>query len=254
MKRELCRIISNDGVKAGYFLMEIESPSIAREALPGQFLTLRCGNSTTPLLRRPFGFHRIKKWSFQVLYEVVGEGTRALSVMKEGSFIDALGPLGRGFPLPNKSANIILVAGGIGVAPLMALAEAANRKSLVLIGARTKDDVLCEREFKRLGCEVKISTDDGSRGAKGLVTGLLKNCLSSIVYGLSSIYACGPNGMLKGVGLIAKDNGIRAYASLQENVACGIGVCLGCAVKTISGYKLACKDGPVFDLNEVVFS
>jgi dihydroorotate dehydrogenase electron transfer subunit len=261
MKQVLGAVVFNTEVKPGYFLMEIKAPAVARQARPGQFLTVRCGEVSSPLLRRPLGFHRINGPAFRVLYEVVGKGTRFLSKLKPADKADVLGPLGNGFTIPDKPKDIVIVAGGIGVAPLFALAEKAvdspqsivHRKPLVLLGARTKDDILCEREFRKLGCEVKISTDDGSQGHKGHVTDLLEDRLSSLVSRPSSIYACGPEAMLKEVSAIARRRGAEAYASLEENIACGVGACLGCAIETRSGYKLVCEDGPVFDLNEVVW-
>jgi len=261
MKQVLGIVIFNTEVKSGYFLMEIKAPAIARQAKPGQFLTIRCGDATSPLLRRPFGFHRINDSGFQVLYEVVGKGTRLLSELKPGNKVDTLGPLGNGFTIPDKPKDIIIVAGGIGVAPLVALAEKAvdsprsiaHRKPLVLLGARAKNGILCEREFKKLGCEVKVSTDDGSQGHKGRVTDLLEDFLSTIDYRLSTIYACGPKAMLKEVAAIARKRKVKAYASLEERIACGVGACLGCAIETRSGYKLVCKDGPVFKLDEIIW-
>ena len=118
MVQDLGRVVSNSEVKRGYFLMDIRSPSIARQAKPGQFLTIRCGDATSPLLRRPFGFHTISDSGFQVLYEAVGKGTRLLSELKPGNKVDVLGPLGNGFTVPGKTKDVVIVAGGIGVAPL----------------------------------------------------------------------------------------------------------------------------------------
>lgn len=255
------KVISNKEVKPGYFLMYIKCPPVAKTARPGQFLTIRCGNETEPLLRRPFGFHKIKNSSFEILYEVVGKGTGILSSTEPNERVDILGPLGNGFDVPKNKKDFIIVAGGIGVAPLVALAEKlvrspqsiVHRKPLILIGARTKNDILCEGEFRKLGCEVKVSTDDGSRGFKGPVTDLLRDLPSTMDCRLRTIYACGPEPMLKAVARVARRRGIEAYASLEEHIACGVGACLGCAIKTRSGYKLVCKDGPVFNLKEMIW-
>ncbi|MFH1281145.1 MAG: dihydroorotate dehydrogenase electron transfer subunit, partial [Candidatus Omnitrophota bacterium] len=145
-------------------------------------------------------------------------------------------------------------SGGIGMAPLVFLAEKLqNTKPLVLIGARTKKQILCAREFKALGCSVKIATDDGSAGFKGKVTDLLKQLLSAISYQLSAIYACGPYPMLKMVAQLAQENKITAQLSLEEHMACGIGACLGCEVLTKAGYKSVCKEGPVFFGEELIW-
>ena len=138
----------------------------------------------------------------------------------------------------------------MGVAPLLALAEKlANRKRIVvLLGAKSKDSILCARDFSKLGAKVQIATDNGSRGHKGLVTDLLKNVLQT---NKPTIYACGPKPMLKEIAHITFRNRIFAQGSLEENMACGVGACLGCAVKTKAGYKRVCKDGPVFNLKEI---
>jgi dihydroorotate dehydrogenase electron transfer subunit len=123
-----------------------------------------------------------------------------------------------------------------------------------LLGAKTKKQILCEKEFKRLGCDVKISTDDGSRGCRGKVTDLLKKFLGAKSYELRvTIYACGPRPMLKEIAAISKRYNIPSQISLEEHMACGIGACLGCVVNTTAGYKRVCRDGPVFDAEEVVW-
>lgn len=272
--------------------MTIRAAKIVQQACPGQFVHILCGNSFNPLLRRPFSFHRLNGNSFEILYKVKGLGTKLLSKKRKGDKIDMLGPLGHGFDfrLSTKDYRLrtILVAGGMGVAPLLALAQSlADRKRItVLLGAKTKNEILCEREFKKLGCKVIIATDDGSLGHKGLVTGLLRNILW---YGISksgttenctpkllpkaiflrttnnaprprpwrrrtqqtTLYSCGPRPMLKEVARISRHYRINAFGSLEENMACGVGACLGCAVETKAGFKQVCSDGPVFNLQEI---
>ena len=149
----------------------------------------------------------------------------------------------------------------MGVAPLLFLAETlverrmqnAERQTMVLIGAKSKDEILCEKEFQRLGFHVKIASDDGSRGFKGKVTDLLRHLLLAIDHQPSTIYACGPRQMLEEVAKISKTHKIPAQVSLEEHMACGIGICFGCALKTKSGYKRVCKDGPVFETEDVIW-
>ena len=284
------KILSNKRVGTGYFKMAISAAQIVRQARPGQFVYLRCLNSRQPLLRRPFSLHRINQPNFEILYKVVGFGTNLLAKKKKGDIIDILGPLGNGFDslrttnhacVPTlrrrqKPPTTILVAGGIGVAPLLALAEKltkaqeahsklkAQRKNniLVLVGAKNKEQILCERDFKKLGVKVHIATDDGSRSHKGPVTELLKKLLRTTHTCVptpwrwhnaqrTTIYACGPKSMLKEIGRISRSLRISAWASFEENMACGVGACLGCAIKTRRGYKRVCKDGPVFNLKEI---
>lgn len=251
------KVISNKKVKPGYFLMGIGCPSIAKEAKPGQFLTIRCGNAAIPLLRRPFGFHRIGSSGFEILYEIIGKGTRFLSGLKPGDKIDILGPLGNGFPVRKGNKNFIIVAGGIGVAPLASLAESLVKikkaEVYAIIGARSKKTLLCGDHFNNIGVKTMIATDDGSYGKRCLATDILDEFLKIKKGFRPAIFACGPEPMLKATAHIAKKRGLECYASLEENIACGVGACLGCAIRTKSGYKLVCKDGPVFDTKEMIW-
>jgi dihydroorotate dehydrogenase electron transfer subunit len=258
------RILANKKVGRDYCKMLISAAPIAQVARPGQFIHLLCEDATDPLLRRPFSLHRFSRQNLQILYKIIGFGTNLLAKKQKGDKIDILGPLGNGFNIerpkgvPSASGGKskgILIAGGMGVAPLLALAErlAQDNDILVLIGARTSLELLCAKEFRRLGVRLKLATDNGSLGHKGPVTDLLNKLLSqsTIDYKLSTIYACGPNPMLKAVAVIAKRHKITAYGSLEERMACGMGACLGCAVKTRTGYQRVCKDGPVFNLDEI---
>ena len=253
------KVISNKKVKPGYFLMGIRCPSIAKKAKPGQFLTIRCGSdsATTPLLRRPFGFHRISASGFEILCEIVGKGTRFLSGLKPGDKVDILGPLGNGFSVRKGDKNFIIVAGGIGVAPLASLAESLTRikkaEVYAIIGARSKKSLLCEDHFNNIGIKTMIATDDGSYGKRCFATDILNEFLKIKRGFRPTIFACGPEPMLKAITHIAEKRGLECYASLEENIACGVGACLGCAIRTRSGYKLVCKDGPVFDIKEIIW-
>jgi dihydroorotate dehydrogenase electron transfer subunit len=213
---------------------------------------------------------------------VLGEGTQILSQRRKGEFLQVIGPLGNGFSYRSQGQEVrrssVLVAGGMGVAPLIFLAEKLreiqNPKSkiqnTVLIGAKTKNQILCEKEFKSCGYEVKIATDDGSKGFKGKVTELLRDILASSfklqasskhitkpvacsLQPLVAIYACGPKPMLKEIAMLSRKYNIPSQVSLEEHMACGIGACLGCAVNTKQGYKRVCQDGPVFFADEIAW-
>ena len=191
-----------------------------------------------------------------LLYQVAGTGTRQLSLKKKGDELEIIGPLGNGFGrMPGRRP--VLVAGGMGVAPLFYLATATvAQKPFVLIGAKTASDLVCEREFRRLGCDVLVATDDGSKGFHGYVTGLLQELLSGKQqWGKARLclYACGPRPMLRETGALAAACGIPCQLSLEEHMACGFGACLGCAVQTASGYKRVCSEGPVFDSAELIW-
>jgi len=240
-----------------FYRMGLRVGALSKAVEPGQFFTIRCSDGLDPILRRPFGVHRIikAKGVLEILYKVVGPATELLSRKKAGDKLDIIGPLGNGFPL-KLTANrypltAILVAGGHGVAPLLELARRLGN-SIIFMGAKTEAEVVCERDFQKLGAEVHIATEDGSTGKKGLVTDLLKKfLLSAIGHRPSAIYACGPNAMLKAIAKIAAAKKTKAYGSFEEHLACGVGSCYGCAIKTKEGYKRICKDGPVFDLKEI---
>ena len=256
-------ILSNKHMIRNYYKLSLYLPEIVRSAQPGQFVMLRISDGYQPVLRRPFSIHSIGgrrlgyKNRVEILYEVVGGGTKILSKKKSGEYLDVLGPLGNGFNLSSISypPSAILVAGGIGVAPLFFLAqciiERARHSALsnpfILIGAKTKKEILCKKEFENLGLDVKISTDDGSAGFKGKAPGLLRHLLANIEHRVSSIYACGPKLMLKEISIVSKKSNIPAQICLDEYMACGLGICLGCMVKTKKGYLAVCRDGPVFD-------
>ena len=259
MQQLQTKISKNEKIGSGFFRMRIASSYLAEKAVPGQVVEVRCSAQTDPLLRRPLGVHRVVNGGIELLYEVIGKGTELLSRMKPGVLLDVIGPLGTGFNIPKRRGISILVAGGNGVAPLLFLAEkliAKRQKVCVLIGGCSRGHVLCEKEFKKIGAEVSIATEDGSGGHKGLVTDLLKDILTSRPPASATIiYACGPTGMLKAVARIARDRRIPCQVSLEERMACGLGACLGCPVKvtTAAEYKMVCKDGPVFDAKEITW-
>jgi dihydroorotate dehydrogenase electron transfer subunit len=264
-------ILNNVFLKEHHLLLELSVPLSFKAASPGQFLHVRISGSSDPLLRRPLSIHDISgsrkknKLDLRILYEIVGKGTALLSEKRPLSLIDAIGPLGNGFDLGRikQYEKIYIVAGGMGVAPLFFLARkiAENQMSkskdqmVILIGGRTKEYILREKEFKDLGCQVHIATEDGSKGFKGRVTELLKSfLLSTIDYRLSTICACGPKPMLAAISNIARTRNMTAYVSLEEFMGCGLGACLGCVIRTTSGYKRICHDGPVFDSSEIIWS
>ncbi len=248
--------------------MAIEAPQIAKIASPGQFVHIRCSKGYNPLLRRPFSLHKIGVDIIEILFKVKGKGTLLLSKKKPGEKINILGPCGNGFTI-KKADKFLLVAGGIGVAGLLALAYKLRkiypvRKSLisngvypesdikVFIGAKTKDHILCEEEFEELNCEVQIIIEDESLGKKGLVTEIFKDEVNNLFPKfLTRVYICGPLDMLRGAAKICINKKIPTQISFEQNMGCGIGVCLGCVVKTNSGYSRVCTEGPVFEAKQI---
>lgn len=265
-----CAILSNVFLKERRLLLELAVPAAFKAASPGQFLHVRIEDSCDPLLRRPLSIHDVVPHSkksgliVRILYEVVGKGTKLLSEKKPFSEVDCLGPLGHGFDLAGlEEKKVFIVAGGMGVAPLFFLAKkliegrrekGEGRKIIVLIGARTKNDVLREKEFKDLGCDVHVATEDGSKGFKGRVTELLKEILREAKgEDRKAICSCGPKNMLAAISDIARQKKMPAQVSLEEFMGCGLGACLGCVIRTTSGYQRICHDGPVFDALEVIW-
>ncbi|MDP8258389.1 MAG: dihydroorotate dehydrogenase electron transfer subunit [Candidatus Aadella gelida] len=263
MKKVIKGIIKeNKNVGADHFRITVEEPHISSTSCPGQFVNIKIGDSGSSehLLRIPLGVHTTRKNETSFLYKVVGEGTRELSRRKKGETLDVLGPLGKGFDISGleEGSCALIAGGGHGAAPLYGLVESLTKKNIKTVffmGACSGDHIVLEDEIKNLGAELIISTDDGSCGTKGYVTESLEKHLTRDPRPETreTIYACGPNPMLKEVARIAETYKIPAQTSIDEYMACGIGACLGCAVKTKNGYKLACKDGPVFDAQEIVW-
>jgi dihydroorotate dehydrogenase electron transfer subunit len=242
-------------IKSDIFLLSFVSGHLLRTASPGNFIHIKVDSV---ILRRPFSIHMIKGNVIFVLFKVKGRGTKALAAYKKGKILDIIGPLGEGFKISHKtqitSHRNILVAGGIGVAPLMFLGgKLRNMQNVVLLGGKTKNEILCEKEFKKLGFIAEIATDDGSRGFKGTVTELLKRQLLAISYQQSAnVYVCGPEAMLKAVyKIVKKYPHIKCQVSFEQFMGCGIGICCACTIETKHGYKKVCKDGPVFNIDEV---
>lgn len=253
MIQEESNIVDHKPISPRFFKLTLHSKHIAGHAQPGQFVDIRVINGTIPLLRKPFSLHRIDpaKQTIEILYEVVGEGTKLLSQKRSGETLNVLGPLGNGFRIET-TKSAILVGGGMGVAPLMCLAETLGKKvSHMLIGARTKTSVICENEFKHAVAQTIVSTDDGTAGKKGLVSDLLLEVLEDSG---AEIFACGPYAMLKAAAEIASKKKVNCQVSMEAFMACGIGACKGCAIKTKNGYKMACSDGPVFDAKEIAWN
>jgi dihydroorotate dehydrogenase electron transfer subunit len=250
------KIISNQKLSGRVWHLEFESGIVAKQATPGQFVNIKVSDGLAPLLRRPISIHKVAGLKVKLVYEVIGPGTQVLAGRKPGELLDIIGPLGKGFDyrqsVKSGEAENILIAGGMGVAPLVFLAQRMKlSKPLVLIGAKTKTQLLCVQEFKTLGCTLKLATDDGSLGFKGRVTDLLKIVLEQTQP--RELFSCGPRPMLKAVVRIASVNHIASQLSLEEHMACGIGACLGCVVSTKSGYKRVCQDGPVFSGKELTW-
>jgi dihydroorotate dehydrogenase electron transfer subunit len=261
---ETAEIRGNRTAGEGYMVMDLYAPAVASSSSPGQFVNVKAREEgqTDPLLRVPLGLHAINGTSIKLLYKVVGNGTRALSRKKESERLDILGPLGNGFDLSGYetggAGKALIVAGGRGVAPLYALAERLLEKGArvhFLYGASSKAHLVCIGEMREMRMTLETATEDGTEGHKGCVTDLVRGELGGDSEGgrPAGVFACGPRPMLAALAGIAAKAGVKLQVSLDEYVACGIGACLGCAVRTTAGYRMVCKDGPVFDASDIIW-
>lgn len=252
---EVVTIQENKKINAAYYKLVFSSKQLSKNVLPGQFLNIQIENHQGLLLRRPFSYYRVRGQKIEILYEILGRGTALLAEKRAGHFLKTLGPLGQPFTQKLKGKRRALIGGGVGVPPLVFLAESLTKESqppLFLIGCKSKREVLPKRELATVKGEVCYATDDGSYGKKGFVTVLLHDLLKHEDPKSLFIQTCGPTVMMDAVMKIAKEFGIEGEASVEERMACGVGACLGCVVETQDGFKTSCVEGPVFQFRELV--
>jgi dihydroorotate dehydrogenase electron transfer subunit len=263
MKQTLCPVASNVEVMPDIHLMWIEAPNIAYSVLPGQFITVRCGDFT---LRRPFSIHQVSSREIALLFKIAGKGSLWLSQRQTGERIDILDPLGRGYSIEPGAKKLLLVAGGIGIAPLFFLMQyASSQHQITLIhGVSTAAQLypFFSRGKKRSrlsplpnGVQFVPVTEDGSMGEKGLATDILPDFLDWA----DQVYACGPADMYKAMAemsLRAKRSNLKltkCQVSLEVRMGCGFGACYSCTINTKKGLKQVCRDGPVFELEDIIW-
>jgi dihydroorotate dehydrogenase electron transfer subunit len=263
LKLAAARVVSQEELYENTHLLWLDCPAVARGAAPGRFLMIHCSDSLDPLLPRPMSFHRFREApsetsnlkpetsrQFAILYDVRGRGTAWLSRRKAGDLLSVFGPLGRGYELAGDTQNVLLVAGGLGVAGVVALADeavAAGKSVTLLQGARTAAKLFPPQHLPP-EVEAISATDDGSEGHHGRVTELLAQHLPWA----DQVFACGPNPMFEAMAAVMRELRTRkpVQALLEEHMGCGTGVCYGCAVFTRKGVRLVCRDGPRMELRE----
>ncbi|HYL79863.1 MAG TPA: dihydroorotate dehydrogenase electron transfer subunit [Candidatus Acidoferrum sp.] len=264
-------VVFNRRISAAYRHLGLRAPDFPGAFRPGQFVMLRPPWVGDPFLPRAFSIYRMSVPSaasaqddpaptVEILYKVLGKGTQYLARMEPGQPVDLLGPLGNSFAGPAGDETAVLVAGGIGVPPIAALARQFRnsnseiRRVEVFLGGKTSEDILCLKDFEEAGATVRVTTEDGSLGTRGLITDLLGPFLLSPFISPLRMYTCGPPGMLAAAAHLAAERRVPCQASVEANMACGFGACMGCAVE-VEGeertYRLVCKDGPVFDSREI---
>ena len=260
MLEQTVQIVSNGRDTDSYFRLVLRAPQIAPLIQPGQFAHVRILPLKDALLRRPFSIFQATADTFSILYKTVGRGTEVLSRMRAGEELSVIAPLGHGFTVPEAGDGTpLLVAGGYGMAAMFLLAQRSPQKGIVFVGGRRRVDILCDKEFAAIGWEVRVATEDGSHGAKGLVThpliAELRNPQSAIRN--YKLFACGPTPMLKAVGKLAEEFNVPCELSMDEHMCCGTGVCLTCVIPVKAGdgweYQRTCTEGPVFDSRQIVW-
>lgn len=251
---ERAGVLANERVAEGVGLLVLHAPDMAVTIRPGQFVHVRIAPGSDFILRRPFSVHRATRERIEILYQVLGRGTRALSQVGPGVVMDVLGPLGRGWRIPAGMSHALLVAGGLGAAPLGMLAEELARLGVaatVAQGAPCAERLVANELFESVARRVEVATDDGSAGERGLVTALSERLLAE--GDVDVVFVCGPEAMAKTVAGQASSAGVSCQVSLERLMACGIGACLSCVCAMRGGRVRACVDGPVFDAEDVLW-
>jgi dihydroorotate dehydrogenase electron transfer subunit len=243
-------VVGHKWLNYSSYIIELECPEILPDIEAGNFAEIEIVNSPKVFLRRPFSIYDIDHASNTLSFfiKVVGEGTRLLGESKNGEKINLLYPLGNSFSKP-ETGSVLVVAGGSGIAPFILYGRELQKRGVrvtFLFGARSADDIVLTDKFKSLG-DVYITTEDGSMGEKGLVTG--HSLFGNKTLPFDLIVTCGPEPMMKAVGKIAVGKGIPCEVSLENTMACGFGACLCCIVPTNEGNKCVCTEGPVFNIN-----
>lgn len=245
-------VTANTDIGNSIHIVELKVPEIAEIITPGQFVNIRTSDSFFPFLRRPFSVCDRRGNCISVMFNVFGEGTKLLAAKRPGDLVDILGPLGNGFDISFRESNLIIVAGGLGAAPFPYVTQMlGNKKITTYIGGRSAKDIISYQLQN-----IKIATDDGSAGFHGNVIQLLTEDLVNYTPGDTRVFTCGPNAMMRALKQALSGKGFLAEASIESAMACGFGICQGCPVEHTSSpdiYKLICKDGPVFNLEEISF-
>jgi dihydroorotate dehydrogenase electron transfer subunit len=246
-------VISNQRLNKDHALLELKSDVPLEGIVPGQFANILVDKSQNVFLRRPFSIFQVdyKCNTISILVKEVGNGTKCLANSLVGETLSVIFPLGKGFSIPEKKSKVLLVGGGVGVAPLMLLATLLNKEHHqieILLGARSAVDLVELNNYAKYGT-VYTTTEDGTHGTKGYVTN--HSIFGDTLGSFDKIFSCGPEPMMKAVAKIARLNNIECEVSLENTMACGYGVCLCCVTETTDGHRCVCTDGPVFDIKQL---
>lgn len=239
-------ITENHRVAEGYYKLTLQAKALAKTANPGQFIAIRVTEGTDPLLRRPFGIYQVAGDRVSCVYRVIGKGTDLLSKKSAGETCDVLGPLGQSAPLFQDKTPTAIIAGGVGIAAVRWITTILGKQCDLFYGVRTEKELVESPSLKSLVKQLIISTDDGSCGVHAMITEVFAKKAAQY----PRIYCCGPRPMMKQIYNLCCDKN-ESYFFIEETMACGIGVCMGCVCETQTGYKRVCKEGPVFKGSEI---
>jgi dihydroorotate dehydrogenase electron transfer subunit len=259
-----CKVLSIENLSDDIFRMKLHCPEIAVNAMAGQFVNIKVNNEFIPLLRKPFSVSSCdaeKGW-FEIVWKVIGKGTRILSEQSPGKILNVIGPLGSSFQIPENISKVLVVAGGLGVAPFPLFCRQAlstNKNIEVFLGARDRGSLVLIDDFQAMGIECYLATEDGSTGRKGFITELVTERLQTFA-SLEPVMlaSCGPMPFLRAMQNISVKLGVTSQISIETMMGCGFGICMGCPVGDAESspdrpaYKLTCLDGPVFNADEVL--
>lgn len=257
IQQEKCEILSNHEVADNLFEINLASNLIAGLSQAGQFVEVKASQGYDPLWRRPFSIHDATNNKLTLLYQLRGNGTKFMVGLKKGDFLDIIGPLGNGFKFPDKLSKVILLGGGCGIAPLYLTAKTALEKNIpteVIWGLSTcsENDVI--NKFIDLGLKIHIATEDGVYGKKGFVSEYYTDIIE-IANSNIAVMACGPTPMLRSIHNYLKDSNASCQVSLENLMACGLGLCQGCTIKInfndSTKMVRVCKEGPVFEAKDI---
>lgn len=241
---------SKEFLSERHFIVRLVPYTETKRPEPGQFYLIRTGPGYDPFLRRPFSVFNWTEQYIELFVLLKGRGTEQLMRTSTGAVLEVIGPLGRGFGMPSRDIYPLIAGGGMGIAPLFYLAREIAGPKTIIYGGRTSEDLVLKRHIQTIeDAEIRLVTEDGSEGERGTVVDVLKEVMSNVSSPV--IYICGPEPMINAIKADEAFLQAEAYLSVEERMACGVGVCLGCAYQTKEGMKRVCMEGPVFRLSEL---
>jgi dihydroorotate dehydrogenase electron transfer subunit len=249
IKQYLAEIVENKAVTANFFKLTVQMRGLVDEIKPAHFLSINIPGSNIPFLKKPFSIYNVDGQFVSIVYRVIGAGTKCLSALQPGQEVNVLAPLGKPLLVPSAGQKVALVAGGVGLASLHLLAKQFAGQFDLFYGVRSAAEQIEPEHWRQLARQVYLSSDDGSVGLHGVIGQVLADKLADY----DVLYMCGPRIMLQKISELCQQKNVKHFVIMEEYMACGIGVCMGCVVNTKQGYLRVCKDGPVFAGEEIIW-